>query len=206
MRDAKAHTRSPPDETVLERDDRLLTLWRQGDASKGLELLQHYLPLFYQLCARRGLTRQDDLLDVQGELVVELLQNLDRYWVGSSFASCLHVAFRTAHKRFVRSRSREVTVERLDEEHGAASPELERIDEAEETESLLADVLDCTRSLTRSEYDVFSARALEKRSYEEIARLTTSTAGALRVRYHRAIAKLRECLRAKGGSWAHVDP
>jgi len=188
-------TRLESPESVEERDRRLLHAWQGGDADSGGELLRAYQPLFFQLSARRGIRSTEDLLDLQGEMVLELCKGLDRLWVRTGFASCVHWAWKSAVKRFLSGRRRSASSDGFESLAVAPGglPEA-----ALERDELVAALIDCAESLDTTEFEVFSARVLEKQPYAVIESRLALRAGALRTRYHRAIRKLRDCLASKG--------
>ena len=182
-------------ESVLARDERLLRAWQRGDTDSGFELLRLYQPLFYQLCGRRGLTREDEILDVHSEMVLELLEKRQRLYLRTGFATCIHWAFRTAVRRWERGRQREQRLESADRAVEEAQPELEA---REERDTILRSLLECAERLDSKEFGLFSGRLLEKRSYAELAEHRSLSEGALRTQLHRVLRKLRDCLTLKG--------
>ncbi|MEM7261483.1 MAG: sigma-70 family RNA polymerase sigma factor, partial [Planctomycetota bacterium] len=96
-------TDAPPDgaaetelESPLERDQRLLAAWRDGDADRGEALMAHYHGYFLSLCWRYGVRTEEAQLDLYQEILVRLLRVLPRLEISSSFGGYLRRVFHTA--------------------------------------------------------------------------------------------------------------
>jgi RNA polymerase sigma factor (sigma-70 family) len=194
-------------ETVRERDEKLLRAWQAKDVEAGAALLDLYRPLFYKLCLGRGLSSQEDVQDLYGDVVTDLLTQLPKLYVKTSFASCLHFSFKSAWKRFRsqrRRRRQQVSFEELrpvgsGDRQSPSSLELE--EEESQRETLIAAVLECIGRLETLEYDLFKARIFEQKKFAAIARECSLTPGHLRVLYHRTVKKVQQCLQRRGSEF-----
>ena len=177
--------------SALDRDRRLVELWRSGDLDCGEELMSHYHGYFLSLCWRYRITNEEDQVDLYQELLIRLIRALPKLELKSSFAGYLRRVFHTAFRE-TRTSSQLAPIHDGIVHHG---PDPDRVVRDEE---IVAAIEECSERLNDRERDVFTSRVIKERDFAEIADTLRLSIGNLHVIYHRARSKMRECLDQKG--------
>lgn len=170
---------------------------RAGEREAYRVLVDRYAGLVFGL-ARRYCDGEAEVEDLAQDIFLRAYDGLAEFREDASFSSWLYAIAANRCRDHLRTRRRDPSLDELEERtDGAPSPaledgstpeeELEREERADRLRRALAEL--------RPEYAVpFLLKYEQDLSYREMARLLDATAGALKVRVHRARAELRRLL------------
>lgn len=174
-------------EQAPETDAALVAAYRRGSQAAARTLVdRHAQPLarfLYGLGVEPG-----DLEDLVQETFFRAFRRLDTWRGGGGFRSWLFaIGANLTRDRHRQQRGRVLVELRADSLTGPADPAADLV--AGETELRLRQGL---ARLTRLQREVFLLRVQQGISYDEIALMLKTSAGAARVHYHQAVKRLKE--------------
>ena len=177
-------------------DAELMAQVQAGRLDRMADLFERHvgplLGFFFRLTARRGYSE-----DLVQEVFCRMLQYRKSFRVGSAFAPWMYQIARNVHRRQAKSvpvSEDEALLEVLPDASESAHARLER----EHRESLLREAL---RRLEPRKRELLLLSRQPDLSYQQIAELTGSSVGAVKVQVHRALKELRTIyLALEGGA------
>jgi len=170
---------------LFARDLLMLRKWSRGDNKKGMQLLSLYEKFFYNICLRFGVSRDEEILEIFQDVVLGLLERLEKLpgLIEKSFAGYLAWRTRSAIQRF-RGRRPSESIPLIEV---ACRGETARIEDWEIIEK-------CWNRLPPKEHRIFELRFIQEMNLEEIAAALGNTANAVGQRIFSLSRKMRECL------------
>jgi RNA polymerase sigma factor (sigma-70 family) len=175
---------------VHARDILFLRRWREGDHDAGMELLDLYKKFFYGICRRRGVNRDDEILEVYQEVILDLMERLqelpDR--IEKSFSGYFGWRTWSAIQR-MRVKNAPVSLDLVGPQGYEHKNRLE-----------LWEVIErCWEKLPPGEYKVFELRYIREMDLKEIANRLGSNVNAVGQSIFRLSRKMRSCLKRIAG-------
>jgi RNA polymerase sigma-70 factor (ECF subfamily) len=160
---------------------------RRGDASALAELYRVFRPKLYRYL-RRSVRTDAEADDLTSEAFVRMLESIHRFeWRTAPFSAWLYSIARNLLLDYVRAAGRHDRV--------AAAP-TEPVSDASVVHDeavramALGEVARMTASLPKNQRDVVALRFGLDLGTDEIARALETTPGAVKIRQHRAVARL----------------
>jgi RNA polymerase sigma factor (sigma-70 family) len=184
-----ASSRAQERARILARDRALWHAAQQGDTERLLELLGLYESYFFHLCVRFGARCEEEQIDMYQDVVLTLLESLQKYEIRHSFGGLLGAIMRTLGRK--RPQAPPPLPEDIPGSSAGPPREAERREFAEK-------LVECTERLKERERRVFEARQFEHVSFADLAAELDVTLNHIRVIGHRALVSMRACLEKKG--------
>jgi len=170
----------------------LLCSYQQGDTAAAAELVRAVSPMFVRFCINHGDSTQD-IDDILQEIWLRVHKARHTYRPGAAAAPWLYAIARharlDARRRRERFRQRELQVDPLPEVP-VPKPEL--------TAAPMPDLL---AGLPAGQREVLIMLKGCGMTLEEVARATSSTAGAVKQKAHRAYERLRMTVKRAAPRW-----
>jgi RNA polymerase sigma-70 factor, ECF subfamily len=167
----------------------LIRGWREGDHRAATALVERHALALARFVGRYA--SPEDVEEVVQESLARAFESISQFRGESSFRTWLFaIARRQVLDRHRASRRREAMVP-IEEGHAITSHDTLDSLIASETGHRIRDAM---RRLTMTQREVFSLRAGEGLSYQEIAEVVGTTEGSARVHYYNALRTIKELL------------
>jgi len=173
---------------MLDNEEKLISLAKEGDSSSFGVLYDHYLPRIYRFVYVKVAGRED-AEDISHQVFLNAWQNMPRYKSkGFPFSSWLYEISRNQVIDYYRIRKDSISVEDIDPD----SMSEEAHGDSLNTELDLERVMRKLRTMKSEYQDVLILRFVEDMSLKEVASALNKTEGAIKLLQHRAISTLKE--------------
>lgn len=170
--------------------DLLMRRYQEADLASATALIRHVSPLLYRFLATEGTCRQD-VEDMLQEAWLQIHKARHTWRPAEPVLPWLYAIARhvkvDAWRKSQRIRMREQPVDSIPE---PVAPSFRPVLNSPDFDTLVA-------SLPDGQREVVTMLKLAGMSVEEVARATSSTAGAVKLKAHRAYEKLRYLLKAR---------
>jgi len=173
---------------MLDSEEKLISLAKEGDSSAFGVLYDHYLPRIYRFIYVK-VASKEDAEDIAHQVFLNAWQNVPRYKSkGFPFSSWLYEIARNQVIDYYRTRKEAISVEDLDPDVFSEGPHGESLN----TELDLERVMKRLRTMKPEYQDVLILRFVEDMSLKEVAEALNKTEGAVKLLQHRAISSLKD--------------
>ncbi|MDP2695654.1 MAG: RNA polymerase sigma factor [bacterium] len=176
---------------MVEEEDNLIQLSKDGDAGSFGELYSHYLPQIYRFVVLKVSQRQL-AEDLTHEVFMSAWQNIGRYASqGFPFSSWLYQIARNRVIDHYRTQKHHSSIDDIDEDvfrtHGFDELKLDN-------ELDIKKIRQAMKHISPEQQDVILMKFVEDLSHQEIAAALDKSEGAIRLLQHRGINKLKDIL------------
>lgn len=173
---------------MLDSEEKLISLAKDGDSSAFGVLYDHYLPRIYRFVYVKVASRED-AEDISHQVFLNAWQNMPKYkHKGFPFSSWLYEISRNQVIDYYRTRKESVSVDDIDPDSVSEEAHGETLN----VELDLERVMKKLRTMKPEYQDVLILRFVEDMSLKEVAGALNKTEGAIKLLQHRAIATLKE--------------
>ena len=174
--------------TEREKIDELVEKSQNGDSKAFGELYEQFIDKIFRFVFFR-VGRREVAEDLTQTVFLKALEHIKGFRKESQFSSWLFTIARNSIIDYYRSRKPVYSLGEFDE--------LVAKDNTQDYESkeILVETLNAIRRLKEEEQEVIILHSVEEYSFEEIARITKKSPGALRILKHRALRKLKTDLK-----------
>ncbi len=177
----------------LERDLQWLREAKEGNLNRLQDLVMAYWKSIRYVAWKYGIRSENDLEEIYQDLIIRLLEKLQKLQIKSSFGGYLSSMLRT----IIRERRRGPQITEIEDRFNTSEPGPQKMLELNEIRQA---VVDCKGTLNEREARAFEARFFEEIPYSDLAKEFAVTSNNLYVILHRALEKMRSCLESKGVS------
>ncbi len=173
---------------MLDSEEKLISLAKEGDSSAFGALYDHYLPRIYRFVYVKVASRED-AEDISHQVFLNAWQNVPRYKSrGFPFSSWLYEIARNQVIDYYRTRKEAVSIDEIDPD----SMSEEAHGDSLNVELDLDRVMKRLRTMKPEYQDVLILRFVEDMSLKEVASALNKTEGAIKLLQHRAISALKD--------------
>lgn len=160
---------------------------QNGDSKAFGQLYDQFVDKIYRFILFR-VSNKEVAEDLTQTVFLKALENIGNFRKDSQFSSWLYTIARNNVIDHYRGKKPTTFVNDFDN--------IESRDNTQDFEAkeFLAETLSAMKRLNEEEQEVITLHSVEEYSFEEIARITDKSPGALRILKHRALKKLRSSL------------